>query len=216
MSYTVGVDFDNTLVSYNGVFWKTAKRLGFIAGGAAINKKSIRDLIRRLPDGEIKWQEVQAYVYGRAMGQAVLMDGVEEFFGFCRNADVRIHIVSHKMQFAAQDKERIDLQQAALKWMRENNFFNSKGFGLSAGQVFFESTREEKIRRIKTLSCSCFIDDLEEIFLAPSFPAGVQQCLFDPLGKIPPRANIKVFRNWREITRYFVTQIGKTAVKVLN
>ena len=80
--------------------------------------------------------------------------------------------------------------------------------------VFFESTREEKIRRIKTLSCSCFIDDLEEIFLEPSFPAGVQQCLFDPLGKIPPRANIKVFRNWREITRYFVTQIA--AVKVLN
>ena len=37
--------------------------------------------------------------------------------------------------------------------------------GLTEGDVFFNSTREEKIERIANLRCTDFIDDLEETFL---------------------------------------------------
>ena len=138
MHCILGVDFDNTLVNYNDVLWKTARRLGFINSGFTRHKKDIRDAIRQMPDGEKKWQQVQAHVYGKAMDEAVLIDGVQEFLQACRRAGVPVYIVSHKTKFAAQDADKIDLRQAALDWMTQKGFFDRKGLGFSTDQIYFE------------------------------------------------------------------------------
>lgn len=203
MRCILGVDFDNTLVNYDDILWKTARRMGFIDGSVRRYKKSIRDAIRPLPDGEKKWQEVQAQVYGRAMNEAVLIDGVQEFVGMCRRGRVPVYIVSHKTEFAFQDTGKINLRQAALDWMTQKDFFEPKGFGFSADQVFFESTRQEKLGRIRQLGCTHFIDDLEETFLENSFPSQTAKILYSAQLEMPSDEDITVMRNWKQIYDYF-------------
>ena len=202
MRCILGVDFDNTLVNYDDVFWKTAQRFGLASNGMIRQKKNIRDAIRHLPDGEKKWQELQAHVYGKAMDEAVLIDGVEEFLKMCRFLNVAVFIVSHKTKFAAQDTDKIDLRQGAMAWMKQKNFFDSDGLGFSVGEVFFESTRQEKIGRIKKLACTHFIDDLEETFLEESFPQGVNRMLYSPNAGHSLMNGVKIFESWMEIKEY--------------
>ena len=171
--------------------------MGFITPGVTRHKTSIRDAIRQVPDGEGKWQQVQAHVYGRAMDEAVLINGVQEFLQTCRRLGVPVYIVSHKTKFAAQDTDKIDLRRAALDWMTQKDFFELKGLGFSADQGFFESTRRDKVGRVKQLGCTHFIDDLEETFLEESFPRGVNRMLYSPHAKNSLVPDAKIFRTGR-------------------
>jgi hypothetical protein len=47
-------------------------------------------------------------------------------------------------------------------------------------RIFFEETKEAKLRRIAGTGRTCFIDDLPEILLAPDFPDTAARILFDP------------------------------------
>lgn len=174
----VGIDFDNTLVSYDALIHQVAVERGLIAAGADAGKRTVRDRIRLLPDGEIEWQKVQGLIYGPRMSEARLMPGAPEFIRRCRSHQWPMFIVSHKSEFAGYDDTRTNLREAAVAWMTSQGFFDGSRFGFSRDQVFFEGTREAKIERIKSLNCTHFIDDLEEVFLEPSFPAGVKKCLF--------------------------------------
>ena len=71
----IGVDFDNTLVTYEEVFRAEACARGLIDPNFAGTKQEIRDRIRLLPDGEIAWQQLQGYVYGRGIASARMFDG---------------------------------------------------------------------------------------------------------------------------------------------
>ena len=201
--YIVGVDFDNTLISYDDIVHRTAVQRGLLAPNVPKNKKIIRDRIYALPHGELQWQRLQAFLYGEGIKQAKVMDGVDAFFQLCHQADIPIYIVSHKGDFAVEDKKGINLRKAALEWMRENKFFVKEGLGLSKQNVFFEFTRREKIDRIQKLHCTHFIDDLEEIFWEASFPAGVEKMLLAPLGS-HACSDVTVFRSWQEIQKKFM------------
>jgi len=202
MRFIIGVDFDNTLVNYDGVLLKTARQWGLALKEKA-GKKNIRNAIRQLPDGEKKWQQVQAHVYGLGLDEALLIEGVGEFFSRCRSAGVPVYIVSHKTQFAAQDTDKIDLRQAALDWMNTQGFFDpAGGLGFSKSAVFFESTRQDKVGRIKELNCTHFIDDLEETFLEKSFPARCAKILYSSQRSSCP-GGMTVVHNWKEIYDHF-------------
>ena len=203
MDYIVGVDFDNTLVSYDDIIHKVAVQQGLITSGMKKSKKDIRDRIRQLPDGEMKWQRLQAIVYGSRMEEARLIDGVQTFFEFCKLYKVRVYIISHKTEFAKFDETRTNLRAATLTWMRINSFFEADGFGLSQENVYFESTRREKIERIKHLRCTHFIDDLEETFLENSFPTNVEKILYAPHMQHSSLPGVRVFTTWEEISDYF-------------
>lgn len=200
---TIGVDFDNTIVSYNELIYSAARRRGLISSGVIKNKKEIRDAIRKLPDGEIEWQRLQAFVYGRGMENAALMEGVATFFDFCKRLNIPTFIISHKTQFASMDAERIDLRETALEWMKMNKFFSKDGFGLALDNVYFESTRQEKIDCVGALGCTHFIDDLEETFLEASFPSHVEKILFSHQGSNIDVASMKVVQSWDQINDYF-------------
>ena len=101
MPCIVGIDFDNTLVDYGDVMHRAAVRFGFIGKDAPRDKRNIRDKVRRLPDGEMKWRKLQAFVYAEAMDEAKLMEGVRDFFDLCKRAGIRVYIISHKTEFTA-------------------------------------------------------------------------------------------------------------------
>jgi hypothetical protein len=199
----VGVDFDNTIVSYDGVMRRVASEQGVIAAATHQGKREIRDQVRQSPQGELGWQRLQSVVYGRAIGEAQLIDGVEQFFVRCRISGIATSIVSHKTEYAAQDQTHTNLREAALSWMREHQFFSPSGLGLSERSVYFESTRAEKIARILTLGCTHFIDDLEETFHEPMFPRQVEKLLYVPDAVSRAVApGIKLMSNWQEIETY--------------
>ncbi len=203
MDPIIGVDFDNTMISYDELMYRISVEWGLIPEQFHANKKKIRDHIRTIKDGELKWQKLQAVVYGSRINEAVIFDGVKEFFDTCLNRKISIYVVSHKTIHPAQDK-CVNLHQAALDWL-SNNSFLSTGYScdLSRKAVFFEATRKEKIKRIKGLGCTHFIDDLIETFSDPTFPTGTSKMLFSPMEPDRSYSNAKVLSSWDEIYNEF-------------
>ncbi len=199
-SPVIGIDFDNTIISYDEIMHKFAVQWDFIEADSAKSKKEIRDKIRLLPDGEMKWQKLQAVVYGTEIEQASLTDGVLLFFKECKKNEIPLYVISHKTEFASFDKT-VNLRESALNWIQQNRFFDSHI--LSRENVYFQSTRRGKIERVKYLKCTHFIDDLEETFLEPSFPAGVKKILYVPHTKHSFLPHVKVVSSWTEINDYF-------------
>ena len=70
-------------------------------------------------------------------------------------------------------------------------------------QVYFELTKDDKIRRVAEIGCDYFIDDLPEILLAPAFPQRTQGILFDPEHS-HEQANVGTkLASWRDIAVFF-------------
>jgi hypothetical protein len=187
----IGIDFDNTLINYDGPFVETARAWGLLQPKFSGTKRDVRDAIRRQPQGELAWQRLQGYVYGRGIADAVLFPGAGDFLERCRRDAKIVFIISHKTSLGHFDPAGVNLHQAALDWMQHKGFFSAHGFGLNRERVFFEPSREAKLARIAALNCSVFIDDLEEVLSAPSFPANVRRILFGsaqafPLGTACP------------------------------
>lgn len=174
----IGIDFDNTLIDYDRVFLDTARARGLVSRDFAGSKKAVRDAIRLLPDGEPTWQRLQGYVYGAGIGGAVPFPGAHDFLRRCAGEGVTIFIVSHKTRFGHFDPARVDLRKAARGWMSAQGFLET----VPADHLYFEDDREKKIARIDALRCTHFIDDLEEVFTDPQFPAGVQRILLAESG----------------------------------
>jgi hypothetical protein len=198
----IGVDFDNTIVSYDDLMYELAAQHNFIDRDTPRNKTSIRDSIRQLLDGERKWQKLQALAYGVQMSEAKLIEGVSTFFETCKQYGIKVYIVSHKTEYSAFDDPKVNLRKAALTWMEINHFFEGGRLGLSHSEIYFESTRREKVERIQKLGCTHFIDDLQETFLEASFPQNVQKILFDPHKQISHFPDIEILSSWQQIHEY--------------
>ncbi len=175
----IGIDFDNTIINYDDVFLEAAKERGLIAADfAGTSKQAVRDPIRLLPDGEMTWQRLQGFVYSKGIAHAVMFGGVDRFLRRAKREGHAIPIVSHKTEFGHLDPDRTNLRHAALDWMTQHNFFSSDGYGIQRQDVYFESTRAEKLARIASLGCACFIDDREEVLDDKRFPSAVKPVLF--------------------------------------
>lgn len=197
----IGIDFDNTLITYDDVFRATALSRGLIdAGFSGRSKQAIRDHIRRLPEGEIAWQRLQGQVYGRGVVDAAMFAGAGEFLERCRRQELPVVIVSHKTEYAHYDPDRVNLRQAALDWMAAHGLFCD--YGLSRRDVFFEATRAEKLRRIAALSCTHFIDDLEEVLTDPGFPPNVARILLANGAERRRAAPYVACHSWREVEEH--------------
>lgn len=185
MPLRIGIDFDNTIACYDRLFAGLAAEMGV----AATAKQAVRDAVRRLPDGELRWREMQAQAYGPRMGEAVLFTGFTDFVRAARGKGAKLYIVSHKTERSNLTDAGPSFRAAARDWMTGLGFFSVLGFARDA--VFFESTREEKVARIASLNLSHFIDDLPEVFAEPGFPAMTVPLLFG--GEDWPALNARLF-----------------------
>jgi hypothetical protein len=194
----IGIDFDNTIVTYDEVFCAMAKRFGLIGPAFVGTKQAIRDAIRLLPDGELAWQRLQGQVYSKGIADAKMIDGFAAFLRRCRAEGCATMIVSHKTEFGHYDPDRINLREAARDWMTARGLLGGEG-GIPAANVFFESTRSEKLSRIAGLLCTHFVDDLEEVLSDPDFPPGVQRILLSDGEPPHEAAPYVVCASWRDI-----------------
>lgn len=198
----IAVDFDNTIANYDDVLYRLALERHLIDGSVRNTKSAVRTSVRSLRDGEIQWQQLQAAAYGPEIGHAKLIDGVPKFFQNCAQKGFQVYIVSHKTEYAAQDKNQTNLRSAAMGWLIDHHFFGPNGLGLNKEDVFFEDTRLGKLNRVKSLGCTHFIDDLEETFLETGVRLDLKKILYAPLNTEHNLPGVKKAKTWREITEY--------------
>lgn len=201
MEIHLGIDFDNTIVTYDRVFHKYAVKLALISQQVRESKKEVRDIIRMLPEGNNRWTELQGVVYGYHMDEANPAEGAEQFLQACREKAIRVSIISHKTIYPALGPH-IDLRQAAKQWLEDKGFFSK--LGLRPEDIIFVGTLDEKLAQITEKRCTHFIDDLVEVLLHPDFPTHVEKILYSPREETHIVSDeIRQFETWNEIRNYF-------------
>ena len=198
----IGLDFDNTIVSYDALFYKVAVEQAGVPADLPKSKLAVRDYLRKI-DNEPAWTEMQGYVYGTKMGDAAAYPGVIEFIKFACDKGISMAIVSHKTKHPFIGP-KYDLHEAARGWVA-NTLMDGVTSLIEPDHVFFELTKEEKIARIADIGCDYFIDDLPEILLMPGFPKNPKRILFDPEGIHNTDGLYAKLGSWQEIRTFFET-----------
>ena len=192
----IGIDFDNTIINYDEVFYLVAKERFQLHQSIPINKVAVREFLRSTGN-ESSWTEMQGYVYGERMNDAKIFPGFLSFLNLAKNNGHIIYVISHKTKHPVLGP-KYDLRKAAYDWISANTCLNHEN-------IYFESTKEDKIKRISSLKCDAFIDDLPEILESEFFPVDTRRLLFDPesnheyfLSK-----NLKRLGSWDQICEEF-------------
>lgn len=191
----IGLDFDNTIVSYDALFHKVALERDAIPADIPANKVAVRDYLRECGREEL-WTELQGYVYGARMDEAAAYPGALEFLGWAGLAGHELSIVSHKTRFPFLGPQ-YDLHAAACAWVSRHLCAEGRSL-VPADQVFFELTKQQKLSRIGQCGCEIYLDDLPEILLAEAFPVGTHRVLFDPDCNHTAVPDLSVIRSWAE------------------
>lgn len=198
-SLRIGLDFDNTIVCYDKAFHLVALEQNLIPCEIPVTKEAVRDYLRKMGREE-DWTRLQGYVYGARMRDAHPFEGFFDFLLQARRNQWKVCIISHKTRTPYLGPA-YDLHQAALQWMEDQGFFNPSLGGFGRDAVFFELTKQEKLKRVAHVGCDIFIDDLPELLADPAFPPGVRKVLFSPLGGKSPETHWATVRSWEEFSR---------------
>lgn len=202
----IGLDFDNTIVSYDGLFHKVALEGGWITPAVPVSKVSVRDHLRGIGKEDV-WTEMQGHVYGARMDEAAAYPGVIDFLVWARSSTIAVSIVSHKTRHPFLGKQ-YDLHEAARHWI-DLHLADASGPLVHPDGVFFELTKDAKVQRIADIGCNVYVDDLPEILLAAGFPDSTAKLLFDPDNHYHtqdlPRAS-----HWSEVRNRIESQWRRT------
>jgi hypothetical protein len=196
----IGLDFDNTIVSYDSLFHKVAVEQALVPSDLPKSKLMVRDYLRKV-NNETAWIEMQGYVYGARMVDAAAYPGVIEFIKHVRDKGISMAIVSHKTKHPFLGP-KYDLHDAARGWIA-NVLLDGVQNLIEPDHVFFELTKEEKIARIADIGCDYFIDDLPEILLMPGYPKNLKRILFDPEEIYNNDRLYTKLGSWRDISAFF-------------
>ncbi len=207
MADRIGIDLDNTIIFYGNLFHGLAVKESWIDETCPVEKDAIKKNLKQRSDdelGELRWQQLQAWAYGKHIGEAGIFDGLATFIHEARTRGDKIFIISHKTKFSNYDPT-VNLHQMALKTLSERGFFNpmdSGGLGFTKEDVFFSATLEEKIEKIENLNVSFFIDDLVKVLSHKKFPIKTRGIHFCTQIK-DATENWQTFSDWHELAGFF-------------
>jgi hypothetical protein len=171
---TIGIDFDNTIINYNLVFYKIALKKKLINKNINKSKSSVKEYL--LNNNKYnEWVKLQGEVYSKYLDQATIYPYCLGVIRHFVSKGFRVVIISHKTKFPYLGK-KVNLHKPAFLWIKNKIV---KKINFEKKQIFFCSSKEKKINEIKKQKCSLFIDDLEEIFLHQNFPKNCLKILFN-------------------------------------
>ncbi|PJF40356.1 MAG: hypothetical protein CUN55_12815 [Phototrophicales bacterium] len=191
----IGVDFDNTLVDYTGVFYQVAQTLGLTQGLHDTDKQSVKQHIV-MHFGESQWTRLQGLVYGPYIQSARAYAGAWQCISSFLDKGHEWFIVSHKTRYPVIG-DKVDLHRAATKWLRSNIASCAQSGSIQFSDIFFEQSFEDKLARIESLHLDWFIDDLPSVVTALD-KKGMQSILFDPHQHHEARG-FRRCSNWQEV-----------------
>lgn len=170
----IGIDFDNTIACYDGVFHRVAVERELIPQTLGTDKNTVRNYLREIGK-EDDWTELQGYVYGARMDLVNVYDGFMTFVEVARAKGHDLVIVSHKTKTPFMGP-KYDLHEAAREFLVAKKISATD----AVPAIFFELTLEEKAARIEGEGCDFFVDDLPELLFHSAFPEKTARILFDP------------------------------------
>ena len=91
----IGIDFDNTIACYDGVFHAAALERGLIPPELGRDKNSVRDHLNGTGRKD-EFTELQGHVYGARMDLVSLYPGFAEFVVAAHRTGHDLFVVSHK------------------------------------------------------------------------------------------------------------------------
>lgn len=177
----IGIDFDNTIADYTGVFYSVALDLGWIPKKTGNSKAAVKDYFIQ-HDQERKWTQLQGIVYGKEIHHARPYTYSLEALKKLKEQGHTLYLISHKTRYPIIG-DKVNFHNAATKWLSCNGFINSTDAPFELKQLFFNETQKEKVIKIKELECDVFIDDLQKIFDHTEYPHECQGILFNPQTK---------------------------------
>lgn len=189
MNKLIGLDFDNTIVSYDKAFYLVALSKNLIPKSLKKKKVNVKEYLQG-KDKENEWIKLQGEVYGKYMHKANFFPGfikalnkLSKNYKFC--------IVSHRTKYPYKGK-KINLHNAAKKWIKNKNLCDL--VSIDKKNIFFLESKKEKIDKIKDLKCDIFIDDLENILI--KLPKNLKKIHFTFKND---NKNIIMMKRWSEI-----------------
>jgi hypothetical protein len=207
---SVGIDLDNTIISYDKAFQNGAIVSGLVDKDCNLNKKALRNFIRTKPDGEFEWQKLQGYVYGEGINEAVLFPGVYRFLWRCKERKIDIEIVSHKTEFGHFDSQKISLRDSATNFLINQGLLDNKNPLIK--KVTYKSSKKEKLDYIKQNNYECFIDDLEEIIFSEELESQ-KGILFSNEEPFIKNSNKVIAKSWEDISQNILGAWSQSEVK---
>lgn len=200
----LGVDFDNTIIDYDYVFHKVALERDLIPPELDVSKAEVRRYLREIGK-ENQWTELQGYVYGARMAEAVAFPYALESLARWVANGIKVFIVSHKT-LHPYSGPLYDLHLSAWNWLEFRGFFDRDRINMKKSDVFFELTKQDKINRIASLKCTHFVDDLPELLTEPSFPDFPAKILFDPGRQVSQIQGVIKIASWLELNTIVETE----------
>ena len=141
MSY-VGLDFDNTIIDYDRLFYFTALNLKLIPNNVNKSKVAVRKYL--IDNGmEHFFTLLQGKVYGEKINKADVSIGVMDALKSLKKKGYEFIIISHKTKYPIKG-DKYNLHEAALKWLEKNNFIGIEGLDIKRELIYFEPTIEKK------------------------------------------------------------------------
>src|ERR1700755_1308159 len=192
----IGIDFDNTIADYEGVFHDAALERGLIDTDLPKDKNAVRDFLNG-SGRQDDFTALQGYVYGLRMDLARPYPGFRDFVAVARTMNQEVFIVSHKTRFPLLGPKH-DMHKAALTFLADHGV--SGADSVLPEHIFFEETKEQKIDRAAALNLDVFIDDLPEILAMPGLPARCRRILFAPGDPKKNETLVEACGSWPEIT----------------
>jgi hypothetical protein len=174
----IGIDFDNTIACYDGVFHAVALERGLIPPELGRDKNSVRDHLNGSGHHD-DFTGLQGYIYGARMDLVAPYPGFTDFVAAACTAGHELFVVSHKTRHPILGP-KYDMHAAARGFLSAHGLMGEGASQIDPSRVFFELTKEEKIARAAVVRCDIFIDDLPEFLAMPGFPDGMRRILFDP------------------------------------
>lgn len=193
----IGVDLDNTIVCYDGLFHAAAVARTMVPSDTPCDKTSVRDYLRT-HGREDEWTRLQGVVYGQEMHQAKPFAGAVGALRRAARKGWPVAIISHRTRTPFLGPQT-DLHASALDWLEQNEITTRGEDAGPAPQVFLELTREAKMQRIADWQCDVFVDDLPEFLGDREFPAGVRKVWFNPAGRVFSGTPLESVGAWAEI-----------------
>src|SRR5258705_747105 len=132
----IGIDFDNTIACYDGVFHHAAVERGLVPKDLPTDKTSVRNHLRGI-GREDDWTELQGHIYGARMDLVACYPGVIEFLHRAKALGHTVLVVSHKTRYPYIGPSH-DLHAAAIAFLEMQGLFDVADGALTREHCFLE------------------------------------------------------------------------------
>ncbi|MDC0253257.1 hypothetical protein OAK75_00065 [Bacteriovoracales bacterium] len=174
----IGFDFDNTIVSYESLFYDLAIEKEYFQKEHNVPKiKSVvKELLINQDGHDLRWRELQSLAYGKEITKAQPFPNAISVISELKKQEHDLFIVSHKTEYSNYQKG-VNLRKVARNWIKLNQV------DIKEENVFFCETIEKKIDKVSQLRLDFFFDDLLKVLQHNNWPEHTQGIHFLPKGE---------------------------------